>query len=36
MGKEKIQKGKREEIGGKLETMEKFLRIRKLERRAML
>jgi len=36
MGKEKIRGRKGEEMGGKLETMEKFLRTRKLEGEAML
>jgi len=36
MEKEKIQERKGEEIGGKLETMEKFLGMRKLEGGAML
>jgi len=36
MGEKKIQKRERKEIEQKLELMEKFLRMRKLERRAML
>jgi len=36
MEKEKIQERKREEMGQKLESMEKFLGMRKLEGRAML
>jgi len=36
MGEEKIQKRKGKKIGQKLESMEKFLRIRKLEEGTML
>jgi len=36
MGEKKIQKGEREEMGQKLESMEKFLRTRNLEGGAML
>jgi len=31
MGKEKVRKGEREEMGQKLESMEEFLRTRNLE-----
>ena len=36
MEKKKVQKGKGKEVGQKLESMEKFLGMRKLEGRAML
>jgi len=36
MGEKKIQKGEREEMGRKLESMEKFLGMRNLEEEAML
>jgi len=36
MGKKKIQKGKKEKMGQKLESMEKFLGTRNLERGAIL
>jgi len=36
MGEKKIQKGEREKMGRKLESMEKFLRTRNLEEGAML
>jgi len=36
LGKKKIQKRERKEIGQKLVSMEKFLRTRKLEGGAML
>jgi len=35
MGKEKVQEREEKEVGRKLELMEKFLRTRKLEGRAM-
>jgi len=36
LGKKKIQKEKGKEVGQKLELMEKFLRMRKLEEGAIL
>jgi len=36
LGKKEIQKRKGKEVGRELESMEKFLRTRKLEGRAML
>jgi len=36
LGKKKIQKGKGKEVGQKLELIEKFLRMRKLEERTIL
>jgi len=36
MGKKKIRKGEREEIGQKLDSMEKFLGMRNFEGGAML
>jgi len=36
MAKEKVQGEEREKMGGKLESMEKFLGTRKLEGEAML
>jgi len=36
MGQKEIQKGERKEIGRKLESMEKFLGMRNLEREAVL
>jgi len=36
MREKKIRKGMREKMGRKLESMEKFLRIRNLEGRTML
>jgi len=36
LGGKKIQKGKREKVGQKLESMEKFLGIRNLKGGAML
>jgi len=36
LGKKEVQKGKGKEVGQKLELMEKFLGMRKLEERAIL